>query len=480
MHVVPVLAEDYEVSPDAKQFTIRLKRGVEFHEGAELNGAAVKARFNRVINPENKLRRYVLFSHIQRTEAVDDYTVVDRHWARSRLLNAPPLARGKQSWGPAAVRSPALQLATACGHNRFGGELGARKAMFDDAKLAALRAKYTGRKETEVAPAEFKKALSLVFGQEYRRSMPYAGLSTLLDLPYRPEAPDQPDFAGLEVALVGVPMDLGVTNRAGARLGPRAVREVERIGPYNHPLKVAPRGECKAADIGDVPMRSRFSLDASIEDIAAFYTRIHKAGVRPISVGGDHSITYPILQALGRDRPVGLVHIDAHCDTMGEIEGSKFHHGGPFRQAVLAGVLDPERTIQIGIRGPAEVLWGFSYESGMTVLHIEDVDRLGIEGVVERARAVVSDGPTYISFDVDGLDPTFAPGTGTPEAGGLTPREAQAILHGLAGIDLVGGDVVEVAPQYDPTSNTAMVGAQMLFELFSLMVLGPNFRRGAR
>ena len=261
--------------------------------------------------------------------------------------------------------------------------------MFDKARLEALRAKYTGFRETEVAPAEFKKALSLVFGPEYRRVMPYAGLSTLLDLPYRSDAADEADFGGLDVALVGVPMDLGVTNRAGARLGPRAVREVERIGPYNHVLKVAPRGECKAADIGDVPLRSRFSLDDSIEDIAAFYARIHKAGVRPISVGGDHSITFPILQALGSDGPVGLVHIDAHCDTMGEIEGSKFHHGGPFRQAVLAGVLDPERTIQIGIRGPAEVLWGFSYESGMTVLHIEDVDRLGISGVVEKARAVV-------------------------------------------------------------------------------------------
>jgi len=349
--------------------------------------------------------------------------------------------------------------------------------MFDNAKLEALRAKYTGAKETEVAPVEFRKALSLVFGENYRRSMPYAGFSTLLDMPYRPEAPDLSDFGGLEVALVGVPMDLGVTNRAGARLGPRAVREVERIGPYNHTLKVTPRGECKVADVGDVPMRSRFSLDSSIEDIAVFYGRIHKAGVRPLSVGGDHSITYPILKALGHDRPVGLVHIDAHCDTMGEIDGSKFHHGGPFRQAVLAGVLDPERTIQIGIRGPAEVFWGFSYESGMTVLHIEDVDRLGIEGVVERARAVVGDGPTYISFDVDGLDPTFAPGTGTPEAGGLTPREAQAILHGLKGIDIVGGDVVEVAPQYDPTSNTAMVGAQMLFELFSLIVLGPRFKQ---
>ena len=351
--------------------------------------------------------------------------------------------------------------------------------MFDKAKLEALRAKYTGVKETEVAPAEFRKALSLVFGENYRRAMPYAGLSTLLDRPYRPEAPDLPDFGGLDVAFVGVPMDLGVTNRAGARFGPRAVREVERVGPYNHALKVIPRGECNAADIGDVPMRSRFSLDASIEDIAAFYTRIQKAGVRPLSVGGDHSITFPILQGLGRERPVGLIHIDAHCDTMGELEDTKFHHGGQFRQAVLAGVLDPERTIQIGIRGPAEIFWGFSYESGMTVLHFEDVDRLGIEKVIEKALAVVGDGPTYISFDVDGLDPAYAPGTGTPEAGGLTPREAQAMLHGLKGVDIIGGDVVEIAPQYDPTSNTAMVGAQMLFEIFSLIVLGRSFKRRA-
>jgi len=349
--------------------------------------------------------------------------------------------------------------------------------MFDAAKLEALRAKYQGAKETEVAPAEFRKALSLVFGSNYRRSMPFVGLSTLLDLSYRPDAPELGDFGGLDVALIGVPMDLGVTNRAGARFGPRAVRDVERIGPFNHRLGVVPKAECKAADIGDVPMRSRFSLDSCIEDIEAFYGRVRAAGVRPLSVGGDHSITYPILRALGHDRPVGLVHIDAHCDTMGEIDGSKFHHGGPFRQAVLAGVLDPERTIQIGIRGPAEIFWGFSYESGMTVLHIEDVDRMGVSAVVEKARSVVGEGPTYISFDVDGLDPAFTPGTGTPEPGGLTPREAQAILHGLRGIDVVGGDVVEVAPQYDPTTNTAMVGAQMLFEIFSLAVLAPSLAR---
>jgi agmatinase len=349
--------------------------------------------------------------------------------------------------------------------------------MFDKAKLEALRAKYQGARETEVAPDRFKGPLSLVFGSAYQRAMPFAGVSTLLDLPYRPEAPDLPDFGGLDIALVGVPMDLGVTNRPGARFGPRAVREVERIGPYNHALSIVPQAECAAADIGDVPLRSRYSLESAIEDIAFFYARLQAAAVRPLSVGGDHSVTYPILKALGAERPLGLVHIDAHCDTMGEIDGSKFHHGGPFRQAVLAGALDPERSVQIGIRGSAEIFWGFSYESGMTVLHIEDVDRIGIAGVVATARRVVGDGPTYVSFDVDGLDPAYAPGTGTPEAGGLTPREAQAILHGLAGLDIVGGDVVEVAPQYDPTTNTAMVAAQILFEIFSLTVLAPRFKR---
>ncbi|MGC2521044.1 MAG: agmatinase [Stellaceae bacterium] len=353
--------------------------------------------------------------------------------------------------------------------------------MFDQAKLDALRAKYNGARETEVAPARFREPLSLVFGAAYRRPMPYAGIPTLLDEPYRPDAADLADFAGLDVALIGVPMDLGVTNRPGARFGPRAVRDVERIGPYNHALEITPRALCNLADVGDVPMRSRYSLDQSIEDIALFYERIREAGVCPVSVGGDHSITYPILKSLGAKRPLGLVHIDAHCDTMGMVDGSKFHHGGPFRQAVLAGALDPERTIQIGIRGPAEIYWGFSYDSGMTVLHIEDVDRLGIPAVVERARAVVGNGPTYISFDVDGLDPAYTPGTGTPETGGLTPREAQAILHGLKGLDIVGGDVVEVAPQYDATTNTAMIGAQMLFEILSLTVLSPRFsRRAAR
>jgi len=349
--------------------------------------------------------------------------------------------------------------------------------VIDKAKLDALRAKYAEGKGSDVLDPEFKKVVALVFQGKDRRKLPYGDVATLLGAPYQPEAPEAADFGGLDVALVGIPMDLGVTNRAGARLGPRAVRRRRAHRPLSPRAQVVPAAECKVADIGDVPLRSRFSLDKCIEDIAEFYGKITAAGVKPLSVGGDHSVTYPILKALGAKRPVGLIHFDAHCDTSGEYEGAKFHHGGPFRHAVLDGVLDPERTIQIGIRGPAEFLWEFSYDSGMTVIHIEDMPKLGIEGVIAKAREVVGDGPTYVSFDVDGLDPVYAPGTGTPEAGGLTPREAQAILRGLRGVDIIGGDVVEVAPQYDATTNTAMVGAQMLFEIFSLMVLGKKFKR---
>jgi guanidinopropionase len=345
--------------------------------------------------------------------------------------------------------------------------------MIDDAKLAALRARYAAARTEEADNPDFRKALTLAFGGEGRRPFPYAGVATLLGAPYRPDAAGLPDFGGLQVALIGVPMDLGVTNRAGARLGPRAVRGVERIGPYNHALRVTPLAERRAADVGDVPMRSRFSLEDSIADIEAFYGRVRNAGAVPLSVGGDHSISYPILKALGHDRPVGLVHIDAHCDTAGQYEGTKFHHGGPFRQAVLDGVLDPERTIQIGIRGPTEMLYEFSTASGMTVIHAEEVDTLGIEAVAAKARAVVGDLPFYISFDVDGIDPAFAPGTGTPEVGGLTPREAQRLLRALTGLRVIGGDVVEVAPPYDSSTVTAQIGAQMLFELFSLVALAP-------
>ncbi|WP_279357663.1 agmatinase [Methylobacterium indicum] len=340
------------------------------------------------------------------------------------------------------------------------------------AKLAALRARYLDATGGDIDDPDFARAARQQFSESDRRKWPFADVATFLDLPYRPDAATLPDFGGLDVALIGVPMDLGVTNRAGARHGPRAVRAVERVGPYEHVLRMTPAAELTAADIGDVPFRSRFSLESCHQDIEDFFSTVVKAGVIPLAVGGDHSISRATLRAVGASRPVGMIHIDAHCDTGGVYEGSKFHHGGPFRQAVLDGVLDPARTIQIGIRGGAEYLWEFSYVSGMTVIHAEEVPQLGLPAVIARARAVVGDGPTYLSFDVDSLDPGFAPGTGTPEMGGLMPREVLELLRGLAGLTIVGGDVVEVAPQYDPTSNTAQCAAQVLFELLCLVAAG--------
>jgi len=337
----------------------------------------------------------------------------------------------------------------------------------DRQKLEALRRRYSDAGAFSIDDPVLKAAAADLAVGEERRSLPYSGIPTFLGLPSAATA------AGLEVAVVGVPSDLGVSNRTGARFGPRAVRTIERIGPYHPMQKNVPKAKVKAADIGDVPFRSRFSLEQTLADIEAFYDDLKKQGVRPLSVGGDHSVTYPILKALGRDRPVGLVHIDAHCDTMGAFDDSKFHHGGPFRLAVLDGVLDPERTIQIGIRGAANVFWEFSYASGMTVIEIEEFTDLGVAAVAERARTVVGDGPVYVSVDVDGFDPAFAPGTGTPEVGGITPREGIALLRALTGLHIIGADVVEVAPQYDPTTNTAQLAAQLLFEELALLAASP-------
>ena len=187
---------------------------------------------------------------------------------------------------------------------------------------------------------------------------------------------------------------------------------------------------CRIADLGDVRLSHRYDLEKQVEEIEAFYRKVHAAGVRPVSAGGDHSITYPIFKAIAADAPIGMVHIDAHTDTWGEFFGSKFTHGAPFRLAVEDGLLDPKRTIQIGIRGGQNYMDGieFSLSHGMRVVFIEEFASLGVERVIEEARRVVGDGPTYISFDVDGLDPVYAPGTGTPEIGGITTLEAQRLL----------------------------------------------------
>ena len=339
---------------------------------------------------------------------------------------------------------------------------------WNQSDLDALRARYADANGGDMHDPDYQKIASLLFSGG-RRNPPFAGMPTLLDAPALTVGDDSSKLQKLDVALFGVPMDLGVTNRNGSRFGPRALRAIERIGPYNEVLKCAPVHQMKVADIGDVPLASRFDLAQSHADILAFASAIVAAGVVPLAVGGDHSISHPLLKAVGRDKPVGMIHIDAHCDTGGSFEGEKFHHGGPFRNAVLDGVLDPTRTIQIGIRGAAEYLWEFSRDSGMTVISAPELQRSGVDHVIRQARDLAGEGPVYLSFDIDSLDPAFAPGTGTPEVGGLSNREALALIRGLQGINIVGGDVVEVAPQYDPTSNTAQNAAQILFEILSLV-----------
>jgi guanidinopropionase len=276
----------------------------------------------------------------------------------------------------------------------------------------------------------------------------------------------------LDIAFVGVPYDGGVTNRPGARHGPREMRSQSSLmREFHHVTRINPYELARVADVGDVRFSKPFDHEAVSKDIENFFRKIHEAGVLPISAGGDHSITYPIFKGIVTDQPIGMVHIDAHTDTWGEIWGSKFHHGAPFRLAVEDGLLDPKRTIQIGIRGGQNFLDGidFSLSNGMRVVFIEEFAELGVKNIIEEARKVVGDGPTYISFDVDGLDPVYAPGTGTPEIGGLTTLEAQLLLQGLGGLNLVGGDVVEVAPPFDNTGNTSLVGATIMFEILCLL-----------
>lgn len=302
----------------------------------------------------------------------------------------------------------------------------------------------------------------------------YTGIPTFMRTPFTE------DLSRVDIGLVGIPFDGGVTNRTGARHGPREMRnQSSMLRTINQASGIAPFDLCRVADIGDAWVQSPFDLESALEEITAFYRRVHAAGVVPISAGGDHSVTLAVLRGIAAERPVGLVHVDAHCDTGDDYLGSRFHHGAPFRRAAEEGLLDPKRTIQIGIRGPLNDpnIWQFSHDAGMRVVYMEEFYEMGVKAVVAEARRVVGEGPTYISFDVDGLDPVFAPGTGTPEVGGLTTLEAQMLLRGLRGLRLVGGDVVEVAPPFDPSGNTALVGATMMFEILCVVADAVAARR---
>ncbi|HJO68706.1 MAG TPA: agmatinase [Rhodospirillales bacterium] len=300
----------------------------------------------------------------------------------------------------------------------------------------------------------------------------FAGVATFMRLPLVGDAD------ALDIALSGVPWDGGTTNRPGARHGPREIRNasslIRRVNPANG---IAPFVLCRVADVGDAPVNPVDIMD-SLARIQGFFATITAAGAVPLSAGGDHLVTLPILRALAPDRPLGLVHFDAHSDTWDTYFGGyRYTHGTPFRRAIEERLIDPRRTIQIGIRGSLynEGELDFALQHGIRVVRIEEFYDLGLDAVVAEARRVAGDGPTYVSFDVDGLDPVYAPGTGTPEVGGFTTHEAQRMIRGLAGLDLVGADVVEVSPPFDPSGNTALVGATMMFEL--LCVLADAVRR---
>jgi guanidinopropionase len=302
----------------------------------------------------------------------------------------------------------------------------------------------------------------------------FGAIPTFMRLPYRP------DPAGLDIGLIGVPWDGGTTNRAGARHGPREIRNMSSfMRKVHHVSRIAPYKLAKVADLGDAPVNPIDLMD-SLARIEGFFAMIHGLGVAPISAGGDHLITLPIFRAIARERPVGMIHVDAHSDTNDRYFGdNRYTHGTPFRRAVEEGLLDPKRTIQIGIRGSiySEDDMAFAEGSGMRVVYMEEFAKAGVERVIAEARRVAGEGPCYISFDVDGLDPVYAPGTGTPEIGGLTTLEAQHLIRGLEGLNLIGGDVVEVSPPFDPSGNTALVGASMMFEILCVLAKAVAERR---
>ncbi|MFN3260834.1 MAG: agmatinase [Pikeienuella sp.] len=299
----------------------------------------------------------------------------------------------------------------------------------------------------------------------------FTGLATFFRMPYVEE------FAGsgLDIGVCGVPYDGGVTNRPGPRHGPREVRnQSSLIRGHNQATGEAPFLKAKVADIGDAWIQKPFELEGAHREIQSYFDRVKAAGIRPLTCGGDHSVSLPILRALAKEGPVGMIHIDAHADTGNDYGGSRFHHGAPFKIAVDEGLLDPKRVAQIGIRGTMynPDMWKFSYDSGMRVMKMEEVEEKGWRAAMAEALDFVGAGPIYVSFDIDSLDPAFAPGTGTPEAGGLTMREAQGMIRMLGGCEIIGADMVEVSPPFDVGGVTALNGATVMFELLCVMAAG--------
>ena len=290
----------------------------------------------------------------------------------------------------------------------------------------------------------------------------FGGPATMMRLPTQETA------EGLDACFVGVPMDIGASNRAGTRHGPRAIRaESCMLRPFNMGTGAAPFEKMQIADIGDVAINT-FNLKATTEIITSAYNNILAHDVVPLTLGGDHTLTYPILRAIARKHgPVALIQVDAHADTSDAMFGEKIAHGTPFRRAFDEDLLINDKVFQIGLRGtgysPSDYDWG--RERGFTVVPAEHCWHKSLAPLMAEIRERIGDAPLYLTYDIDSLDPAFAPGTGTVEIGGLTTIQALEIVRGLKGLNLIGGDLVEVSPPYDTTGNTALIGANLLYEM---------------
>ena len=294
----------------------------------------------------------------------------------------------------------------------------------------------------------------------------FGGIASMLRLPVVSSA------EGLDVAFIGVPLDIGTSHRPGARFGPRQIRaESALIRPYNMATGAAPFDTLQVADLGDVPINT-YSLTKSLTIIGDFYEQVLRANCTPLTLGGDHTIALPILRALAaKHGPVALVHVDAHADVNDEMFGEPVAHGTPFRRAVEENLLDCHKVFQIGLRGSGYASDDFDWPraQGFTIVQAHEVWYQSLAPLMARVRERIGNTPCYLSFDIDGIDPAYAGGTGTPEIGGLSVPQALEIIRGCHGLNLVGCDLVEVSPPYDLSGNTALLGANLLFEMLCVL-----------
>lgn len=305
----------------------------------------------------------------------------------------------------------------------------------------------------------------------------FAGIPTFMRLPHVPFGHER--FGEVQVGLIGAPWDGGTTNRPGPRHGPRQLRDVSTlIRAQNGATWVAPFEIARCADLGDVAINPGDLMD-SLARMEAFYDKVVAAGVLPLTAGGDHLCTLPILRAVAKAGPVGMIQFDSHTDLNDVYFGtSRYNHGTPFRRAVEEGLLDPKRYVIIGIRGPAfgRTDWDFAEANGIRIIPIGEFHARGAEDVMAEAREIVGQGPVYVTYDIDFVDPTFAPGTGTPEVGGPNSWQALQVARGLRGLNVVGADLVEVSPPFDVGGGTALLGINLIFEL--LCILAERVARG--